>query len=331
MIQKKKLRFLTVLAAILFVVCVLSACGGEEETDHVHTLVRVAAQEALCEREGNIEYWTCEECGKYFSDAEGLTEISLEDTVLPFQHTLEYVEAKTTEDMFSCDSIAHYQCSVCGKLFSDEDAQQPMEESEVCALKKFTLTEATVTAQNSTSRIFASVDEENYDLAVTELKYVLRIFVGWSGDVKSVVENSNSDVFRLNINIDTQANIDAGKWGSFRVGYDKLGLYAHFSDSTQLVYMSSISGGENITQAFEKNNGVYVVLVRNGRWMTAYMEDEAGQLYQISLTTFFTNSVMVKSTLGVNSGYYVTEDCAAVARNGTLVIGTTDPAIAKAA
>ena len=103
------------------------------------------------------------------------------------------------------------------------------------------------------------------------------------------------------------------------------------SDSTHLIYMSSVTGGEKITQAFEKNNGVYVVLVRNGRWMTAYMEDEAGTLYQISLTTFFTNSVMVKATLGVNSGYYVTEDCAAVARNGKLVIGTTDPAIARAA
>lgn len=331
MVQKKKLRFLTVLAALLFVICALSACGGEEEPDHVHTLVHVAAQEALCEREGNIEYWYCEECSKYFSDAEGVTEIGLEDTVLPYRHKLEYVEAKAAEDMFSCDAIAHYECSVCGKLFADEAGQQPMEEDDVYSLKSFTLTEATVAAENSTARIYASVDEENYDLAVTESTYVLRVFVGWSGDVQSVVENSNSDVFRLNINIDTQANIEAGKWGSFRVGYDKLGLYAHFSDSTHLIYMSSVTGGEKITQAFEKNNGVYVVLVRNGRWMTAYMEDEAGTLYQISLTTFFTNSVMVKATLGVNSGYYVTEDCAAVARNGKLVIGTTDPAVARAA
>lgn len=34
------------------------------------------------ETDGNKEYWTCENCGKYFSDAEGKNKIKLADIVI---------------------------------------------------------------------------------------------------------------------------------------------------------------------------------------------------------------------------------------------------------
>lgn len=49
---------------------------------HVHTLVKTEAVAATCEANGNTEYWTCSGCGRYFSDAEGNTEINAEDTVI---------------------------------------------------------------------------------------------------------------------------------------------------------------------------------------------------------------------------------------------------------
>ena len=39
-------------------------------------------KDASCTSDGNKEYWTCETCGKHFSDAEGKAEIALEDTVI---------------------------------------------------------------------------------------------------------------------------------------------------------------------------------------------------------------------------------------------------------
>lgn len=55
-----------------------SACG-ETKTEEIdakgHTLTAVEAKEATVEAEGNIAYWTCE-CGKWFADAEGKTEIT---------------------------------------------------------------------------------------------------------------------------------------------------------------------------------------------------------------------------------------------------------------
>ena len=45
-------------------------------------LVHVDRVEPTTETEGNIEYWYCSFCGKYYADAEGTQEISAEDTIL---------------------------------------------------------------------------------------------------------------------------------------------------------------------------------------------------------------------------------------------------------
>ena len=55
----------------------------EENNECAHDiLMRVEAVGATCEEAGNIAYWYCKECGKYFRDAEATTEITLEDTII---------------------------------------------------------------------------------------------------------------------------------------------------------------------------------------------------------------------------------------------------------
>lgn len=68
-----------------------------------HHVIKVDAKDPTCTENGNIEYWYCDDCGKYFEDA-GLTkEISQADTVL--------------------EKIAHkYEngvCKVCGAKDAD--------------------------------------------------------------------------------------------------------------------------------------------------------------------------------------------------------------------
>ncbi len=55
----------------------------DEEPEHKHTMVHHAAVAATEEADGNIEYWECSECKKLYKDAEGKTEITLADTVIP--------------------------------------------------------------------------------------------------------------------------------------------------------------------------------------------------------------------------------------------------------
>ena len=50
---------------------------------HAHTLKKVPSKSATATAPGNKEYWYCEECERYFSDAEATKEITLESTVIP--------------------------------------------------------------------------------------------------------------------------------------------------------------------------------------------------------------------------------------------------------
>ena len=47
-----------------------------------HTLTKTEATSATCTEPGNVEYWTCDTCGKHFSDENGSNEITAEDTML---------------------------------------------------------------------------------------------------------------------------------------------------------------------------------------------------------------------------------------------------------
>ena len=47
-----------------------------------HDLTETPAKAASCTENGNIAYWTCGDCDKVYSDAQGTTEITLADTVI---------------------------------------------------------------------------------------------------------------------------------------------------------------------------------------------------------------------------------------------------------
>ena len=60
-----------------------SATATLTATVHNHQLRAVDAKAATCEESGNIAYWVCNECGKYFSDESGENVITAAKTVLP--------------------------------------------------------------------------------------------------------------------------------------------------------------------------------------------------------------------------------------------------------
>ena len=62
-------------------------CGAEygntNLNHHGDKLKHVVAKDATTREEGNIEYWHCEACGKYFSDNAATKEITQAETVIP--------------------------------------------------------------------------------------------------------------------------------------------------------------------------------------------------------------------------------------------------------
>ena len=106
-----------------------------------HTVTKVPAKAATCAAAGNIEYYVCSNCGKYFSDAEGTTEITEADTIIAKKpHALTKVNAKTATHKV-LGNIEYYVCSNCGELFLDADGTQPTTRDEVL-LKKGWLQES---------------------------------------------------------------------------------------------------------------------------------------------------------------------------------------------
>ena len=81
------------------------------------TLEKIPAKAATCTENGNSEYWYCETYDKYFSDENGVNEITAKDTVIPATgHGESEVkgakEATCTEDGYTGDKV----CKVCGEI-----------------------------------------------------------------------------------------------------------------------------------------------------------------------------------------------------------------------
>ena len=119
-----------ILTALLFSLMVMSvtvafaacsSCDNQPDEEHVHVMTAIEAAQPTCTEPGNEAYYECTECGKYFSDEAGNTEISLEDTVIAAAgHKVEKLPGKAatcTEDGLTEGE----KCSVCGEVIKAQE------------------------------------------------------------------------------------------------------------------------------------------------------------------------------------------------------------------
>lgn len=104
-----------------------------------HNAIKVERKDPTCTEKGNIEYWYCEACRKYFQDEALTKELKQEETILPATgHNLTKVdEKKPTVD--SAGNVEYWYCEVCNKYFSDEKAEHEitLEDTIIAKLPKF--------------------------------------------------------------------------------------------------------------------------------------------------------------------------------------------------
>jgi len=81
-----------------------------------HKMEATEYNAASCEADGNIAYWHCTACDKYFKDTNGTSEVSLDNTVIPATgHTVVIDPAvPATETSTGLTEGSH--CSVCHKV-----------------------------------------------------------------------------------------------------------------------------------------------------------------------------------------------------------------------
>ena len=157
--MKRPLKAL--IAAILPATLAFSALMSACTDSHTHTLTPVAAKEATCTEAGNIAYWFCDDCDKYFSDAEAENEITQAQTVISaLGHKWSALWTGGAQGHWhECDVcheadsvVAHADantdgvCDVCGYTISAEDPDDPI------AVEGITLDKTTATVEEGADR-----------------------------------------------------------------------------------------------------------------------------------------------------------------------------------
>lgn len=124
------------------------------EGAHVHSWTKAKdAKAATCKEAGNIEYYTCS-CGKYAKLENGkYVEIALADTVIPKtnNHTLSHVDAVVSTTCGQDNVAEHYECTVCGKLFTDENGKNETTLDKLTTKKAHTLVKVDAVAATCTT------------------------------------------------------------------------------------------------------------------------------------------------------------------------------------
>lgn len=106
--------------------------SGEE---HTHSLTKVEAVAATCLKEGNTEYYKCS-CGKIFADENATQETTIEAVKTTGDHNYE-AKAEQKATYYEEGRAAHYACTVCKKLFLEEDGEYVEKNaSELVIVKK---------------------------------------------------------------------------------------------------------------------------------------------------------------------------------------------------
>ena len=121
-------------------------CDQITNPDAKHTISHVDAKAATCTENGNIEYWTCSDCGYCWSDADLMFNLPVFRAIIPAlghtytyacdvqcsvcyeitnpeaTHTINHVEAKAPT-CYEDGNYEYWTCSDCGYYWLDEELQ----------------------------------------------------------------------------------------------------------------------------------------------------------------------------------------------------------------
>lgn len=153
----KKRLLMTLMTLLMLITCAigLAACSEDQSSDHTHSMTHHAAIAATCTENGAAEYWSCSECNKNFSDADGKNEI--EDIVIPaLGHDWSEWEILTPATCTEDGSREH----VCNRCHAEENESIP------AAGHTYVNTpgkEATCTEDGVTAGKYCSVCEEVFE------------------------------------------------------------------------------------------------------------------------------------------------------------------------
>ena len=96
-------------------------------TEIMHNMEHTYKKDATCKEEGNVEYYYCDECDKYYSDPKGENEISKDSLVIAKTKHTEVIDAAKEATCKETGLTEGKHCSVCNEVLvkQEEIAKKP--------------------------------------------------------------------------------------------------------------------------------------------------------------------------------------------------------------
>ena len=89
-----------------------------------HHMTHHAATTSTCQVHGNVEYYDCDRCNKYFADENGANELAASEIELPLEHSMTY-HAEVAPTCENDGTKAYYTCAYeDGVKYKDENGEE---------------------------------------------------------------------------------------------------------------------------------------------------------------------------------------------------------------
>ena len=153
---------------------------GKMDCTH-NDMIATPEKQPTCSEEGNIAYWYCTPCDKYFADEAGKYEILLENTVLP-------ATGHDFDELWSSDNDGHWHSANCehvDEVSNEEDHTFVDHKCSVCGADET----VTVLFQDYAGAIIARQRVVYGNDAITPAEIPERagyVFTGWDSSLEAI-------------------------------------------------------------------------------------------------------------------------------------------------
>lgn len=181
-----------------------------------HIITYVEAVAPTCVAEGNVEYWSCTECGKAWADEACNEKIAVESTVISATGHNNVTTVSAKEPTYDePGNISYWHCSDCNRYFNDEALTNRIEftDTVIPAKTKYAINyhlydNIIYLASNGVKNTNQAWYDPDHELKLTNLTAEGFIFDGW-------YDGPSDSATRLTV-------IPAGSTGDYE-------LYAHWT------------------------------------------------------------------------------------------------------